>query len=221
MFLKLLKNELFISYRSKNTIFTPAGFFIITFFLFPFLIGSEPETLQKFFNPIVIICTVFVIILSSFQIFDQDLSDGFIEQKLSSGISPLSIFLSKLLNALIIILFPMIFSIIIAGIICDIEFANIFNIIILLGIALPILVSISLFVSLLASGMARASVISSLITLPFNLPVLVLVSLASQRNEIFWNYIKLLAGLELTLLPIVLFLSSILIKNIANTTDSH
>lgn len=86
MVLGLLKRELSLVFKRKHEAFFMITFFVFCGFLFPFALGTAPETLSRYGAGIIWLLTIFTLSLSLRSFFLGDELDGSLDQlKLQCG----------------------------------------------------------------------------------------------------------------------------------------
>jgi heme exporter protein B len=194
-------------------------FLLINMIIIPFTISPDPELLNQFFLSGLITSLLLGIVLITNQMFDEDKSDGSLDQYLVFGVPMYIIFLAKVIFSTCEFIF-IITLIIPCAILFYAKSLNIsLDIWLALFFSIPLLTSISIFGALLTSNLKKNSTLSILLVFPLLIGVLIILSLAINNILILKSfsaaiiYVEINLGLTLLLLPILSLLSNYLRPN--------
>jgi len=219
LFLFLFKLQL----GQIHQIFAPVLFFITALIIYPLALPYGADYLSISYAPLIIIIFIFAVIMSSFRNYEDDISDGFLEQIILHGITTKSIFIAKFLVNWLFITIPIIISLPIISLLGNIEYKIILFLSGLLFLISPIILLFSNLASILMVEIKKNFLISIIILLPLNLPVIILSCMSIESFVIgkdliaALDYLKVIIGLIIFFAPIILILSNIMIKNIISS----
>jgi heme exporter protein B len=223
--LKVLKCELRNRFLKANDWLDPLYFVLIALMIFPFTLGTNTAVLQKFLIPMIMIVSLFVSIISSSRLFEEDYEDGTLEQLLLTGVFPSSIFLGKALSHIISSFLPVIIIMPMVATMFDISMSYLFVILLVMGVISIPLSFIAGFSALLVLGTRRGAILKMLITLPFTVSFLIFATMSIESFSVNSNlleakaYLVILLALSLIIVPTLTCLAHYLLKNISNTID--
>lgn len=187
-------------------------FLIINISIFPFL-----GYLNEFFLGALISSIILAVVLTTSNVFDEDMNDGSIEQYIVSGLSCYQIYLSKVIISCIEFILVITLALPLVGIFYSIDFDNLYRIWSSIAMFVPTLVAISVFGAMLTVNLRKNGAVAILLAFPLLISVLILLSLAtsviietSDFTEAL-TYIELNIGMLFILLPLMAWLSKYLI----------
>ncbi len=214
-FFNLIITEIKLSLRKKNEGLISVLFFIFSILILPLIFQGNEEIIKKFFVGIIWFLTLITIIFSIEKLFENDYTDGTLDQIYISGLPLETIFLSKSLSTWIITCLPIIIFSPFLGLLFDLDTNKTINIFISLLIGTPILTLIGTVTSALTLGFNKGSSIISLITLPLYIPVLIF-GIGAANSEIILNSLsqefKILIGYLLIALAIAPWIGGFALK---------
>ena len=214
-FFNLIITEIKLSLRKKNEGLISVLFFIFSILILPLIFQGNEEIIKKFFVGIIWFLTLITIIFSIEKLFENDYTDGTLDQIYISGLPLETIFLSKSLYTWIITCLPIIIFSPFLGLLFDLDTNKTINIFISLLIGTPILTLIGTVTSALTLGFNKGSSIISLITLPLYIPVLIF-GIGAANSEIILNSLsqefKILIGYLLIALAIAPWIGGFALK---------
>tara|TARA_Y100000590_G_C15646458_1_gene987060 strand:- start:429 stop:1094 length:666 start_codon:yes stop_codon:yes gene_type:complete len=214
-FFNLIITEIKLSLRKKNEGLISVLFFIFSILILPLIFQGNEEIIKKFFVGIIWFLTLITIIFSIEKLFENDYTDGTLDQIYISGLPLETIFLSKSLSTWIITCLPIIIFSPFLGLLFDLDTNKTINIFVSLLIGTPILTLIGTVTSALTLGFNKGSSIISLITLPLYIPVLIF-GIGAANSEIILNSLsqefKILIGYLLIALAIAPWIGGFALK---------
>ncbi len=193
-----------------------AIFLLVNMAIFPFTISPDPAVLSQLFLSAIMTSMLLGIVLTTNHIFDEDASDGSLDQYLVSGVSMPIIYLSRVIA--VSIEFAFIISVIFPtlALFYAIDFSLLVKIWLLLLLSIPLLASIGIFGSLLTINLRKSSAVSILLIFPLLISALIILSLASGRilTTAEFNsaiaYVEMNLGLTMLLIPVLCWLTKYL-----------
>ena len=190
-----LKKNLFHSRDWLNN----AIFLLVNMAIFPFTISPNLDVLNQLFLSAIMTSMLLGIVLTTNHIFDEDASDGSLDQYLVSGVTMPIIYLSRVIA--VSIEFALVLSIVFPALVLlyAIDFSLLIKIWILLLLSIPILTSIGIFGSLLTINLRKSSAVSILLIFPLLISALIILSLASGRILATAEFSSSLAYMEMNL----------------------
>ncbi len=170
---RLLVRELKLSYRHRQEVLNPLGFFVIVVTLFPLGISPDSEVLRTIAPGIIWVAALLASLLSLDTLFKGDFEDGTLEQLvLSEHPLPLlvlvKVFAHWLVSGLPIILFSPFLG---ASLQLPVEALQTLMITLLLGT--PVLSLVGAIGMGLTVGLSKGGLLQSLLVLPLYIPVLI------------------------------------------------
>lgn len=172
-FVKLLKRDLLLAYRSRAEIANPLVFFVIIASLFPLGMSADPGTLQTIAPGVIWVSALLASLLSLDQLFRSDFEDGALEQILLSP-HPLSILvLAKVVAHWLVTGLPLLVLSPLLGVLLNLREGATGTLVLTLALGTPILSLIGAIGVALTVGLKRGGVLLSLLVLPLYIPVLI------------------------------------------------
>ncbi|MEK6733791.1 MAG: heme exporter protein CcmB [Pseudomonadota bacterium] len=195
-----------------------AIFLIINISLFPFTIDPRPELLHQLFLSVVITSILLGIVIMTNHIFEEDVSDGSLNQYIVFGIPMYQIFLAKLLAA--VIEFSLVLSMVIptASIFYYFTLSKSLKILLVIILSTPLFASISIFGSMIAVNLRKNIAFSLLLIFPLLISSLIIISLAAEKIILTDNfeegflYIQINIGMSLIIIPVICLISKYIYK---------
>jgi heme exporter protein B len=190
-----------------------AIFLIVNISIFPFL-----GYLNDFFLGALISSIILTVVLTTSNVFDEDMNDGSIEQYIVSGLSFYQIYLSKIIISCIEFILVISIALPLAGLFYSISLDILYKIWGVIVVFVPSLVTISVFGAMLTVNLRRNSIIAILLVFPLLISILILLSLATNSivETVDFSkalvYIELNIGILFLLLPLMAWLSRHLIS---------
>ncbi len=210
--IQLMKWEYLVQTRINNL-----GKYLFIFFLFctfsTSLINNQAD-IKKFGVVFSIIFLPIALLSFSHIIFRQDLEDGNLELLLTS-FTETEIIISKFLTIFLISLSSALLNIPIIYLFFDIAIATLIHILLILILLLILTTALLILMGAIQSYFGSNSNLLSMLIMPLLIPNIILCGIIIQNPE----HIKLIfsmMGINIILLPIILNLSSYLIRNIYN-----
>jgi heme exporter protein B len=214
--MKIIKLSLFELkknlYYSKDWI-SNLAFLMINMAIIPFTISPDPQVLNQFFLSAIMTSILLGIVLITSHIFDEDASDGSLNQYIVFGLPIYAIYLSKTIAVtcefilIITVVLPL------ATLFYMVPFSLLVQIWIAILLAIPLLSSISIFGALLTINLRKNAAISILLIFPLLISILISLSLAINQILLTSSlgpalpYIEMNLGLTLLFTPILCVLS--------------
>ncbi|XVN43442.1 MAG: heme exporter protein CcmB [Candidatus Rickettsia vulgarisii] len=210
--LQLIKWEYLVQNRINNL--TKYLFIFFLFCIISTALINNQKNIQKFSIIFSVIFLPIALISFSQIIFKNDIEDGNLELLLSS-FSENEIIISKFLTIFLIAISSVILNIPIIYILFDIKAELIFLIIISLTLLLILSSALLILIGSIQSYFRSNTNLLSILIMPILIPSIIFTGLIIQNPENI-KYIFVMIGINIILLPIILYLSSYLIKNIYN-----
>lgn len=210
--LQLIKWEYLIQNRINNL-----TKYLFIFFLFCTISTSlinNQEDIKKFGIIFSVIFLPIALISFSQIIFRHDIEDGSLELLLSS-FSENEIIISKFLTIFLIAISSVMLNMPIIYILFDVTISMIFLITITITLLLILSSSLLILIGSIQSYFRSNTNLLSILIMPLLIPSITFTGLIIQNPENI-KYIFVMIGINIILLPIILHLSSYLIKNIYN-----
>jgi heme exporter protein B len=191
-------------------------FLLVNIVIFPFTVNPSSEILSQLFLSVIMTSMLLGIVLITNHIFDEDASDGSLDQYLIFGIPMHLIYLSKVIAISIEFMLMLTFIFPFTAIFYSIEFYIIIKIWLVMLLSVPLITSISIFGSMLTINLRKNSAISILLIFPLLISSLISLSLAAERIlssgilSASLPYIEMNLGLTIILIPALCWLSKYL-----------
>ncbi len=192
--------------------FSNAMFLMVNMTIFPFTITPNLANLSALFLPVIITSVLLGVILTTNNIFDEDVADGTFDQLLTFNISLKQIFLSKIIASSIEFCLITFISLSISSVFYNIAFTLIIKIWFIISTSIPILTSISIFGALLTINLSKNAALSVLLICPLLISVLILIGLSASKVLESKNlhdsvdYIEINIGVSMLFIPILSWL---------------
>lgn len=208
----LIERELILILKKPNLFFSSIFSNIINITLFKFIFNDDTYNKYSFFTANIIISLLFTINLSMKDIFEKDIKDGSIEQMLLAEVSYFNIIISKIISFWLIAALPIILALPLVNIFYGLTFDYILiNMIILLfaSFSLSLITALSVLITV---DIDKNSLITNLISFPLSIATLILSVLSIEAQTTInysfnMEYVWLIIGLNLIILPIIYFTS--------------
>ncbi|MCC8417339.1 MAG: heme exporter protein CcmB [Rickettsia endosymbiont of Bryobia graminum] len=210
--LQLIKWEYLIQNRINNL--TKYLFIFFLFCLISTALINNQENIQKFGIIFSVIFLPIALISFSQIIFKNDIEDGNLELLLSN-FTENEIIISKFLAILLIAISSVMFNMPIIYILFDIKAEIIFLIAVTVILLLILASALLILIGSIQSYFRSNTNLLSILIMPILIPSIIFTGLIIQ-NHGNTNYIFVMVGINIIFLPIILYLSSYLIKNIYN-----
>jgi heme exporter protein B len=175
---------------------------------------NDPADIKKFGVIFSVIFLPIALISFSSQIFNCDLDDGNLELLLASC-TETEIIIPKFLAILICSITSSILNMPIIYIIFDLDIVSLSYLFLALIILLTLSTALLILIAAIQSYFRSNANLIALLIMPLLTPSIILTGLIIQDHQKL-NLISVIIGINLLLLPIILYLSSYLIKNIYN-----
>ncbi len=193
-----------------------AMFLLVNIAIFPFTINPNSESLNQLFLSVIMTSMLLGIVLITHHIFDEDASDGSLDQYLVFGIPMHIVYLSKVIA--VSIEFALILTLIfpLTAIFYSISFLLITKIWLITLLSIPLLVSISIFGSMLTINLRKNSSVAILLIFPLLVSSLISLSLGAERILTTGHfgpslpYLEMNLGITMLLIPALCWLSKYL-----------
>jgi len=169
----LIRRDLKIMFRNPRGFILPLTFFLLFLSLFAIALGGDLADLNRLGAIAIWLAAIFSLLLSFENLFQRDIETGIYDQMQLSGLSAMSIFMSKMLSIFLIMVIPLIAIVPIAGIMYQLEAHNIAAICLSVLIGGPAIIALGVFSAALMSGQRNAGFMTLLMTLPFIIPVVI------------------------------------------------
>lgn len=208
----LIKREYLIQNRVNNL--SKYLFIFFLFGIFSITMINDPADIKKFGVIFSVIFLPIALISFSSQIFNCDLDDGNLELLLASC-TETEIIIPKFLAILICSITSSILNMPIIYIIFDLDIVSLSYLFLALIILLTLSTALLILIAAIQSYFRSNANLIALLIMPLLTPSIILTGLIIQDHQKL-NLISVIIGINLLLLPIILYLSSYLIKNIYN-----
>lgn len=204
MWRSLIRREVTLLIRNRNTMILTAIFFIQVTALFPLGLDPEPELLQTVGQAVIPVCALLSNMLMFNLFFNDDYQDGSLIDLLLLPTSPLWFVYAKVIahisvsGLLVALLAP------IMAIQYQFDIAMTLRTALAMLMLAPVLSSLGALSAALTLGLRNAHVLPALIYLPLAVPALIFAMLALGRNHAAdWYLLAAVMLAALFFLPIV------------------
>jgi heme exporter protein B len=205
----LLKQDLRISIRQRSDIVLLLVFTILAALLFPMALGPDPQVLQNIAIGLIWVLVLLASHMASPTVWRQDIEDGTLEQLILNGIPCEWIVLSKTITVWLLSFGSLFILLPFLGTALGITGSAIPTVLITFVIASLPLSFLTVTGGLMTCGNPRAAILSTIIMLPLYLPLFIFSCSACEGE--FLPMI-MLAGISLTLCPILLYINVLLLN---------
>ena len=184
-------------------------FLLVNMAIVPFTINPTTETLHQFFLSVIMTSMLLGIVLITNHIFDEDSTDGSLDQYQIFGLPIYIIYLSKVISVSCEFALIMSFAFIGAALFYAIEMELIWKIWLVVILAIPLFASISVFGAMLTINLRKTSAIAILLIFPLLISALILLSLAIDKILVVnslqaaFSYVEMNLGFTLLLTPLL------------------
>lgn len=185
----LLKRDLRVLFRNPRGWLVGIVFFLLFLSLIAIALNADPGKMADMAAPGIWLAAIFSLLLMFESLFSADMRNGLSEQFFLSGLSPLSMALSKFVSSFIITVLPLVLITPLVGLMYQIDFQAIGPIMLSLLIGTPALIALGLVSSAILSGQRSGGFLIILLTLPFLVPVLIfaLAGIETYPEKGLWN----------------------------------
>ena len=199
-FLRLIKRELLLFYRSRYDTINGLLFFLMIAVFFPLTLDIDSSRLKTFAPGIIWMAALLASLLSMSQLFRDDAQDGSLIQMLLSPL-PLSLMvLTKVLAHWLVFSLPLILLSPLLALLFGFNGHVLWVLMIALSLGTPTLHLLGAFAAALSLGLRQANVLLALMLMPLFVPVL-----------IFASRMVLAAGVEQSIAVSLLWLIALLV----------
>jgi len=172
-FVAVMRRDLRLAYYNRSDVANPLLFFVIVVSLFPFGVGSDPETLRHIAPGVIWVAALLATLLGLDSLFKPDFEDGTLEQMALSP-HPLPVLvLAKIIVHWLVAGIPLIAVTPLIAILLNLDPALLPKLLASLAIGTPSLSLIGAIGVALTAGMRRGGVLMTLLVLPLYVPVLI------------------------------------------------
>ena len=213
-FVNLMKREILLSLKNISLIFTFSTFFVISVLIFIFALGSNINEINNIYKPVVWVILIFSMMLISENFLYSDHNDGSLKEMQFLGYGIELIIFCKSLTMWIVIVIPTILLTPVFSIFFNLATSNSLYLLLNILFATPSLTLISLISSLFAIQLKRNKIIQFVIIFPFYIPIIIFTTSSNFSNFENNNNFLILIGIFFITLPLCLFTSRLIIKEI-------
>lgn len=169
----VIQRDLRLAMRRKSDVLTPLFFFVIVVSLFPLGIGADRDTLRQIAPGILWVAALLATMLSLNRLFEQDYTDGTLEQMALSP-APLGMLVfGKVVAYWLLTGLPLALLAPLLALQFDLPVASLLVLATSLAIGTPVLSLIGAIGASLTLGLRGGSVLVALLVLPLYVPVLI------------------------------------------------
>lgn len=200
LFLRHCHRELLLHWRQPKAVLYAAVFLLMVIVFFPLTLTPEPALLREVAASLMWIAILFVFLLASERLFQQDYEDGVIEQWLVSG-EPLAIIVFAkvsvhwLLTSLPILLLCPLFAVLFT-----LSWHEMVALLLSLLVGTPAILFLCALAAALSAGIKQKGVLTALVLLPLAVPVMIFGSAtlrAAMQGMPIVAYLAMLLALSL------------------------
>lgn len=214
--IRLIKWEYLVQNRINNL-----AKYLFIFFLFC-IVSTSLINQQADIKKFGVICSIIFLPMALFSfshiIFRQDLEDGNLELLLTSYTEN-EVIISKFLTIFLISISSAMLNIPIIYVFFDIALATLANIVIILILLLILTSALLILIGAIQSYFRSNANLLSILIMPLLIPSIILSGIIIQNPaniQLVVHLVGSMLGINIVLLPIILYLSSYLISNIYN-----
>jgi heme exporter protein B len=169
----LIARDLRLAARRRIEALLPIAFFTVAVTMFPFGVGSEPQTLREIGPGVIWVSALLAAMLSVAQLFGGDYADGSLEQMLLAGDGALAIAIAKSLANWVLTGLPLALSSPLFGLLFGLDAQSILVLTASLLLGTPILSLLGALGAALTLGLRSGGVLLILIILPLTVPAII------------------------------------------------
>ena len=203
----LLWRDLRVLFRNPQSWLMGIIFFLLFMSLFAIALNGDTNKMQDMGAAIIWLAAIFSLLLNFGNIFQNDVNNGNFEQLYLSGLSTVSIVISKVLASFITSIVPLLIAIPIASISYHLSSTEMAGILLSLLIGAPAIISYGVLAGAMLAGQKNAGFLVILITLPFMVPIVIfaLSGIQAYSSMGLWNLqFQALFGISLIALAIAI-----------------
>ncbi len=203
----LLWRDLRVLFRNPQSWLMGIIFFLLFLSLFAIALNGDSHKMRSMGPAIIWLAAIFSLLLNFGSIFQNDVNNGNFEQLHLSGLSTVSIVISKICASFITSIIPLLIAIPIAGISYQLTSAEMAAIMLSLLIGAPAIISYGVLAGAMLAGQKNAGFLVILMTLPFMVPIVIfaLSGIQAYPAEGLWNLqFQALSGISLIALAIAI-----------------
>ena len=176
MLLQIMKRELLLRWRNTSETLLPCLFFLLVACLFPLAITPAPETLIKIGVGVVWVSVLLALFMALPQLFQQDYSDGSLDQLRLLPL-PLSVIVfAKLVVQWVMLMLPLVVSVPLVAGLYHLDFAVTLRLLLSLLLGTPIIMLLGALLAGLTVGLRQQGLLLALLLFPLYVPTLIFAS---------------------------------------------
>ncbi len=187
--MSLIQRDLMILFREPKGWLLSLVFFVLFLSLLAIALGADSALLRSVGAPAFWLAVTFSLLLTFDTLFESDIRSGLFEQFRLSGISPVTLVISKFITVFLTSVIPLILVAPLAGLLYQMNFAHLAPIILSLLFGTPAIIALGVTAAALLAGQRTAGFLIILLTLPFLVPVLIfaLAGIEAYSEAGLWN----------------------------------
>lgn len=196
----IIKRDVKLAFQKGGGVIGQLMFMVIAASMFPFGIGADSEILQRVAPGIIMVLALFSSIISIPRMYEDDFTDGSLEQLYLTGQMPAKIVLAKIIANWLTSSLPIL---IVLPLICaffDISGQGLLRLFIAVLLATPTFSMISNIGAALTIGLRKANAVINIIVLPLYIPIIIFAASAAVSGN--FNEYMVIFGLSLFMLPV-------------------
>ena len=169
----LLWRDLRILYRNPQGWLMGILFFLMFLSLFAIALNGSPNKMKTMGPTIIWLAVIFSQLLNFGTFFQNDIQSGYFEQLKLSGVSSISIIVSKIVACFLTSIIPLLFAIPVAAISYQLGTTKIAAIMLSVLIGAPAIIAYGVLAGALIAGQKNGGFLVVLLTLPFMVPIVI------------------------------------------------
>lgn len=208
MFFQLIQREFLLRWRNSSETLLPCLFFLLIACLFPLAITPDPQTLMTIGVGVVWVSVLLALFMSLPQLFQQDYTDGSMDQLRLLPLSFSLIVFVKIVVQWMMLIVPLLLVVPLVGGMYHLTLSIIWRLVISLLLGTPILMLIGALLSGLTVGLRQQGLLLALLVFPLYVPTLIfssaMVSAPSQSMHVACALLGAILLISLCLLPLAI-----------------
>jgi heme exporter protein B len=199
----LIQSEIIMTLRQASSWMTPLLFFVIVVCFFPLALGPDSELLQTIAPSIIWVAAMLAMIISTGNIFRNDMEDGFLDILLLSQCSLTLLTLCKIFSHWLTHALPLIIISPLLAFLLHLPLKEQYVLMITLLLGTPVLSLIGGIGAGLVIGIRNRGLLLPILIMPFYIPVLIFgtgtIQIAATHQPVIAYYAIMAAILLITL----------------------
>lgn len=169
----VVRRDLRLAMRRKSDALTPLFFFVIVVSLFPLGVGADPDELRKMGPGILWVAALLATMLSLSRLFEQDYTDGTLEQ-IALSPAPFGMLVAgKVAAHWLLSGLPLVFLAPVLALQFDLPSSSLLVLVLSLALGTPVLSLVGSIGAALTLGLRGGGILVALLVLPLYVPVLI------------------------------------------------